>query len=120
MYSDRTLTDKRHPRQNLPDKRPSDQTPGHKPPRTIETEFVQGGFCPVIFVLGLLNVEGPRCVTYFREGVPGCVTMCDRGRGVKMAKNDVTYFMDGPSGDGRGSRNTLGSAVSVEWLCRRD
>ena len=28
--------------------------------------------------------------------VPGCVTMCDRGRGSKLAKNSVTYFMDGP------------------------
>jgi len=37
---------------------------------------------------------GPRCVTYFR-GVPGCVTKCDRGRGSKLAKYSVTYFMDG-------------------------
>ena len=30
-------------------------------------------------------------------GVPGCVTKCDRGRGgSKLAKNSVTYFMDGP------------------------
>ena len=29
-------------------------------------------------------------------GVPGCVTKCDRGRGSKLAKNNVTYFMDGP------------------------
>src|SRR6218665_1957525 len=28
--------------------------------------------------------------------VPGCVTKCDRGRGSKLAKNSVTYFMDGP------------------------
>ena len=34
-------------------------------------------------------------MTYFR-GVPGCVTKCDRGRGSKLAKNSVTYFMDGP------------------------
>ena len=31
-------------------------------------------------------------------GVPGCVTKCDRGRGSKLAKNSVTYFMDGPLG----------------------
>ena len=30
------------------------------------------------------------------SGVPGCVTKCDRGRGSKLAKNSVTYFMDGP------------------------
>ena len=30
------------------------------------------------------------------ENIPGCVTKCDRGRGSKLAKNGVTYFMDGP------------------------
>ena len=31
------------------------------------------------------------------SGVPGCVTKCDRGEGgSKLAKNSVTYFMDGP------------------------
>ena len=30
-------------------------------------------------------------------GFPGCVTKCDRGvGGSKLAKNSVTYFMDGP------------------------
>src|SRR6218665_42168 len=28
--------------------------------------------------------------------LPGCVTKCDRGRGSKVAKKSVTYFMDGP------------------------
>src|SRR6218665_2528616 len=28
-------------------------------------------------------------------GVLGCVTQCDRGRGSKLAKNSMTYFMDG-------------------------
>ena len=27
-------------------------------------------------------------------GIPGCATQCDRGS--KLAKNSVTYFMDGP------------------------
>src|SRR6218665_277857 len=36
-------------------------------------------------------------VTYFRGGVPRCVTKCDRGRKeVQLVKNSVTYFMDGP------------------------
>jgi len=40
-------------------------------------------------------------VTYFR-GVPGCVTKCDNGGGgSKLAKNSVTYFMDGPKCEGR-------------------
>jgi len=33
-------------------------------------------------------------------GVQGCVTKCDRGGGLKLAKNSLTYFMDGPLGDG--------------------
>ena len=36
-------------------------------------------------------------MTYFRGGGPSFVTVCDRGEGgVKMVKNSVTYFMDGP------------------------
>jgi len=35
-------------------------------------------------------------VTYF-GGIPGCVTKCDRGYvWSKLAKNSVTYFLDGP------------------------
>src|SRR6218665_2733495 len=29
-------------------------------------------------------------------GVSGCVTKCDRGGWSKLAKNSLTYFMDGP------------------------
>src|SRR6218665_1392188 len=63
--------------------------------RSIEREFVQGAFVRV-FVLGLLKIGGSEmCDVLFWE-VPGCVTKCDRGRGSKLAKNSVTYFMDGP------------------------
>ena len=31
-------------------------------------------------------------------GIPVCVTKCDRGRGSKLTKNNVTYFMEGPLG----------------------
>jgi len=65
MYSDRRGTDKNHPGQNLPDKRPSDKTPEQKPPRTIERDFEHGAIVRVFFVLGLLKIGGPRCVTYF-------------------------------------------------------
>src|SRR6218665_3370102 len=73
-----------------------DKTPGQKPPRTSEIEFVQRTFSG-IFVLDLLKIGGgPRCVTYFR-GVPGCVTKCDRGEGGQnWPKYSVTYFMDVP------------------------
>src|SRR6218665_823523 len=77
--------DKNLPGQNLPDKRPPDKPPGQKPQRTIEREFVQGAFVRVF-----CTRPTQRCVTHFLGG-PG---MCDRGS--KLAKNSVTYFMDGP------------------------
>src|SRR6218665_1169661 len=73
-----------------------DKPPGQKPPQTIEIKFVQRTFVRDLCTRPTKNRgAGPRCVTYFR-GVPGCVTKCDRGeRGSKLAKNSVTYFMDG-------------------------
>ena len=38
------------------------------------------------------------CDVLQREGVPRCVTKCDRGRGSKLVQNSVTYFMDGLNG----------------------
>jgi len=32
----------------------------------------------------------------FGGGVPGCVTKCDREKGVKIGQNSVKYFMGGP------------------------
>jgi len=85
---------KNHPGQNLPNQRPSDKSSRTKTPQTIEREFVQGllsGF----FVLGLLKMgESEMCDVLW--GVPGCVTNCDRGRGSKLVKNSMTYFMDRP------------------------
>src|SRR6218665_2741482 len=69
-------TDKKHPGQNRPDKR---QNPPDKNPREQLRENLYRGFCQGFFVLGLLRMGGPRCVTYF-WGVPGCVTKCDRRR----------------------------------------
>ena len=58
MYSDRTGTDKNHPGQNLPDKRPPWQNPGSKNPANnwdrICTRWLLSGF----FVLGLLEIGG--------------------------------------------------------------
>src|SRR6218665_1666950 len=72
------------------------KTPGENLPRTIEIEFVQGPFVRDFCTRPTKN-GGPRCVTYFRGEVLGCVTKCDRGMGgSKLAKNSVTYFMDGP------------------------
>src|SRR6218665_75357 len=88
MYSDRTGTDKSHPGQNLPDKRPPDKTSGQN--------LYKGAFVRVFYTRPSKIGGGPRCVTYFRGWVPGCVTKCDRGKGVKIGQNSVTYFMDGP------------------------
>src|SRR6218665_691990 len=101
MYSDRTGMDKNHPGQNLPDKRPPD-----KKPREQLRQNLYKGALSGFFVLGLLKIGGPRCVTYFFGGSPG---MCDEvrqgGGGSKLAKNSVTYFMDGPQwGLGQSSR----------------
>ena len=46
-------------------------------------------------MLGLLKIGGFEMCDVL-SGVPGCVTKFDRGRGVKLAINSVTYFMDGP------------------------
>src|SRR6218665_2489850 len=91
MYSDRRNRQK----PPLPVKRPSDETPGQKPPRTIEREFVQGAFVRLFCTRPIKNRGVSRCVTYF-VGIPGCVTNCDREEESKLAKNSVTYFMDGP------------------------
>src|SRR6218665_1974712 len=96
MYSDRTGTDKNHPGQNLPDKRPPEKKPDKNPREQLRQNLYKGAFLRVFCTRPPKNRGGgSRCVTYFR-GVPGCVTKCDRGRGQKLAKNSVTYFMDGP------------------------
>src|SRR6218665_3620444 len=85
------------PGQNLSDKRHPDKTPGQKLPRTIEREFVQGAFVWVFCTRPTKNRGGQRCVTYFRGGPEMCDKVCQRGgRGSKLAKNSVTYFMDSP------------------------
>ena len=76
MYSDRTGTDKNHPRRNLPDKRPPDKTPGQKPPRIIQTEFVQGAFVWV-FCTRPSNSRGRSEMCDVLSGGPG---MCEGGK----------------------------------------
>src|SRR6218665_688834 len=76
-------TDKNHPGQNLPDKR---QKPQDKNPREQLSENLYSKLLSGLFVLGLLKVGGPRCGTYFWGWVLGCVTKCDKGRGVKIGQ----------------------------------
>src|SRR6218665_3591788 len=85
MYYDRRGMDKTTP----------DKAPWTKTPRTIKREFVHGAFVRVFFVPGLLKVGGSEMCDVLL-GVPGCLTKCDRGGGSKLAKNSMTYFMDGP------------------------
>src|SRR6218665_1637425 len=70
--------------------------PGQKPPRTIEIEFVPGTFVRDFCTRTTKNWGGSEMCDVLSGGVPGCVTKCDRGEGSKLAKNSVTYFMDGP------------------------
>src|SRR6218665_1327898 len=88
--------DKNPPGQNLPEKRPSDK-PSRTKLREQLREFVQGVLVRIFCTRSTKKSGGPRCEAYFL-GVPGCVTKCDRGRGEKLAKNSMMYFMDGPIG----------------------
>ena len=69
--------------------------PPDKSPRELLRENLYRGLFSGFFVLGLLKIGGSEMCDVL-WGVPGCVTKCDRGRGSKLAKNSVTYFMDGP------------------------
>src|SRR6218665_4011558 len=86
-------TDKKHPGQNLPDKR---QNPRQNPREQLIREFVEGAFVR-FFTRPTKNGGSEMCNVGYFWGVPGCVTKCDRGRGSKLAKNSVTYFMDSPN-----------------------
>ena len=93
MHSDRRETDKKHPGQNLPDKR---QNPPDKNPHEQLRENLYRGLLSGFFVvLCLLKIGGSEMCDVLL-GVPGCMTKCDRGRGSKLSKNSVKYFMDGP------------------------
>src|SRR6218665_1495853 len=86
MYSDRRGTDKNHPRQNLPDKRPPDKTPGQKPREQLR-ENLYKGLLSGFFVLGVLKIGGvPEMCDVLLVEVPGCVTKCDRERGHNWPK----------------------------------
>src|SRR6218665_154465 len=99
MYSDRKgVRRKTTPDKTFQTKDPQTKAPGEKPSRTIEREFVQGALVRIFCPMPTKNLGGPKCVTYF-WGVPGSVTKCDRGGGSKVAKNSVTYFMDGPQAE---------------------
>ena len=70
--------------------------PGQKSPRTIEIEFKQGTFVRDFCTRPTKNRRGSEMCDVFSGGGPG---MCDKvwqGRGSKLAKNSVPYFMDGP------------------------
>ena len=72
MYSDTTGTDKNHPRQNLPGKRSLTKPPGQKPREQLIQNLYKGAFVRVFCTMPSKN----------GEGVPGCVTECDKGEGV--------------------------------------
>ena len=87
MYCDRRGIGQKPPGQNLPDKRPPDKIPLDKNPHEQLRENFYRGLLSGFFVLGLLKIRGSEmCDVLFWE-VPGCVTKCDRGRGVKIGQN---------------------------------
>src|SRR6218665_2155735 len=87
MYCDRRGNGQKPTRTKPPDKNLCEQL----------RQNLYRGLLSGIFVLGLLKIGGfEMCEVLL--GVPGCVTKCDRGGGSKLAKNSVTYFMDGPKG----------------------
>ena len=72
--------------------------PGQNPPWTIEIEFVQGTFVQDICTRPTKNWGwGVSEMCDVLSGGPG---MCDKvwqgAGGSKLAKNSMTYFMDGP------------------------
>src|SRR6218665_3680360 len=70
--------------------------PPDKIPREQLRENLYKGLFSGFFVLGVLKVGGSEICDVLFWGVPACVTKCDRGGRSKLAKNSVTYFMDGP------------------------
>ena len=80
---------------NHPDKTFQTKDPRTKAPREQLRENLYRGLLSGFFELAVLKMGDLRCVKYFWE-VPECVAKCYMGRGSKLAKNSVTYFMDGP------------------------
>ena len=84
MYSDRNLRDGQKPPRTKPSRqKTSDKTLRQEPPRT-KTNLPFKEICMYACTKKIVG-EVLRYVTYFRrEWFPICVTMCDRGREVKI------------------------------------
>src|SRR6218665_88876 len=96
MYSDRRRYGQKPPRtKSYRQKNPGQKSPD-KSPREQLRENLYRGFLSGFFVLGLLKIGGSEMCDILLGGFRGCVTKCDRGRGSKLAKNNMTYFMDDP------------------------
>src|SRR6218665_1644357 len=70
---------------------------GQKPPRTIEIEFVQRTFVQDFCTRPTKN-RGSEIGDVLSGGPGMCDNVRQGGVGSKLAKNSVTYFMDGPYG----------------------
>src|SRR6218665_590944 len=95
MYFDRRAEYGQKPPRTKPSRQ---KTTGQKPPdkslRKQLRENLYRGLLSGFFVLGLLKIGWGSEMCDVLLGVLGCVTKCDRE--VKISKNSVTYFMDGP------------------------
>ena len=83
------------PDKNFQTKDPLTKAPRQKPPRTVDREFVQGAFVRVFCTRPTKN-RGVRDVWRTFGGSRDVWQSVTGGRGSKLAKNSVTYFMDGP------------------------
>src|SRR6218665_2673548 len=79
-----------------------DKTPRQKPPRTIEIECVQGTFVWDFCTRPTKNRGGGSELCDVLSGGPRMCDKVEQGEGEgesKLAKNSLTYFMDGPFRD---------------------
>src|SRR6218665_2555891 len=95
MYFDRRGNGQNHPRN--PDKTFQTKDPLIKPPdKNPREQLRENGVFVLVFCTRPTNNGGgfEMC-----DSLLGCPGMCDKvrqGRGSKLAKNSVTYFMDDP------------------------
>src|SRR6218665_3744941 len=95
MYSDRRGNGQKPPwAKPSRQKTPLQNTPHKNPCEQLRENLYRGLLSGFSCTRPTKNWGSDMCDVLL--GVPGCVAKCDTGRGSKLAKNSVTYFMDGP------------------------
>src|SRR6218665_2557900 len=117
MYSDRKGNGQKSPRTKTTRQKTLYKIPRTKPPAKNGERICTAGFCPGFCTRPTKNRGGSKMCDVLLE-IPGCVTKCDRegGGGSKLAKNSVTYFMEGPLRQSSSRRLSVSSrAGSKTW-----